>query len=230
MKIHHLDIVDNLFKEQELINLLEIVNELNFQDGKSTASERAVEVKHNLQAASFGGHAQQLIAQALINALSQNETVKNKILPLKVYPPIISKYLPGMQYGVHVDSPVMASADAGLVRTDIAMTLFLSDPTTYEGGELVLIIDNEEKAIKLNKGSAVFYPASMLHRVNMVKSGQRLAMVTWIQSLIPDAHKRNIIADIKRIEEKISSVNPHSSEALGLLQVYSNLIKMWSIL
>lgn len=41
---------------------------------------------------------------------------------------MISRYTAGMRYGTHVDDAVM-----GGIRTDISFTLFLADPSSYEG-------------------------------------------------------------------------------------------------
>lgn len=230
MKVENLLKVESFLNDEQVNRLVEIIGQLEFQDGRSTASERAIEAKHNLQLNPVNGYAKQTIEGVLIQALTSNLLIQETIFPLKVYPPIISKYILGMYYGSHVDSPIMADAQVGLIRTDMAMTLFLSNADDYDGGELVLLTDDGEVAIKLDKGGAVFYPASIVHRVNEVKRGERLAMVSWIQSLIPDPGRRAIVAEIKKIERKISLIDPHSEEALGLLQVYSNLIKMWSII
>lgn len=230
MKAENLLKINSFLNDEQVERLIEMIGQLEFQDGRSTATERAIGVKNNLQLSQLSGYAKQAIEGVLIQAITSNQQIQETIFPLKVFPPIISKYTVGMYYGSHVDSPVMADAQVGLIRTDMAMTLFLAHANDYEGGELVLLTDEGEVAIKLNRGSAVFYPASILHRVNEVKKGERLAMISWIQSLIPDPGRRAIVAEIKKIERKISLGNPYSDEALGLLQVYSNLIKMWSII
>ncbi|MBK8112748.1 MAG: hypothetical protein IPK46_21795 [Saprospiraceae bacterium] len=88
-------------------------------------------------------------------------------------------------------------------------------------------LNEGERQIKLNRGSAIIYPASVLHRVNTINSGQRIAIITWIQCLIADIEKRKLVAQIKNIQSQLEALDPKSTTALSLLQVYSNLMKMW---
>ncbi|WP_232225090.1 2OG-Fe(II) oxygenase family protein [Dactylococcopsis salina] len=42
-----------------------------------------------------------------------------------------------MFYGTHMDNAMMKEGDSK-IRTDVSLTLFLSNPESYEGGELIL--------------------------------------------------------------------------------------------
>lgn len=80
-----------------------------------------------------------------------------------------------------------------VIRTDLAMTIFLSDPTAYEGGELVIQTSFGPVPLKPAKGDAILYPCQFLHCVNEVKKGERLAAVTWVQSNIQLTEQRQIL-------------------------------------
>ena len=72
---------------------------------------------------------------------------------------MFSRYESGMQYGSHVDDALMDG-----MRTDVAFTLFLSDPTSYDGGELTIESAAGEETFKLDAGALVAYSATSLHR------------------------------------------------------------------
>lgn len=224
----NIHIVNNLLGDRELNLVNMVVSQLTFQDGATTATDAAKMVKRNLQVPQKEAAIKQQIDGIILQALSSNAYLEQNVLPYKVLPCIISMYETGMFYGRHVDSPIMADPQVGLIRTDFAMTLFLSDTEEYEGGALCLEVGGEIEKIKLPKGSAIIYPASVLHWVEEVRSGRRLAAVTWMQSLIGNVEHRNIISQLKMIQKQLEQMDPQSPQSLGLLQIYSNLMKMWA--
>jgi PKHD-type hydroxylase len=164
--------------------------------------------------------------QAIINnALASSPLFNAAVLPKYVYPFLISKYTPGMYYGWHVDSPLMGNPP---VRTDVAMTLFLSDPAAYEGGELVIQAGQHNIPFKPAKGDAIVYPCQYLHCVNEVRSGERRAAVTWIQSAVRAPDQRQILYNLNQVHALLSHKNQHAPETNLLLQTHSNLLRMWT--
>ncbi|MDF3073721.1 MAG: PKHD-type hydroxylase, partial [Alphaproteobacteria bacterium] len=127
------------------------------------------------------------------------------------------------EYGNHVDEAIMNG-----MRMDLAFTLFLSDPESYDGGELVIDNPTGDQEIKLPAGSAVLYPATSLHRVAPVTRGQRLAAVTWIRSMLRDAGQREIMFDLDRVHEILFKRDGKSLEADLLAKTQSNLLRMWA--
>ncbi len=79
----------------------------------------------------------------------------------------------GETYGFHVDGAVRQNGEAGWMRTDLSATLFLCDPESYEGGELVIEDTYGQHRVKLPAGHLVLYPASSLHCVTPVTRGVR---------------------------------------------------------
>ena len=82
------------------------------------------------------------------------------------------------------------------IRTDLSVTLFLSEPDEYDGGELIVEDYYGSHEVKLPAGHLVLYPASSLHTVTPVTRGVRVASFFWLQSMIRDAHARSLIFDL----------------------------------
>jgi PKHD-type hydroxylase len=80
-------------------------------------------------------------------------------------------------YNWHIDaSPTDTHAPRKL-----SMSLLLSDPYEFEGGELQ-IKTHDDEVVKLGmvKGRAWFFPSYMLHRVTPVTKGVRRSLVLWV--------------------------------------------------
>jgi PKHD-type hydroxylase len=214
-------LLDTLVTPAELLQLLTLLSGAAFESGAVTAGPGAREAKNNLQATS----AQPAVEEARVilrNALQRSEAFREFAFPLRIVPPLFSRYEPGMRYGEHTDNAVM-----GNVRTDLALTLFLSAPESYDGGELIVDVDREPRSIKLAAGNAVVYLATSLHRVAPVTRGMRLAAVTWVQSMIRDATRREILNDLDVTLRFLRGNAPNSREALSLAKVRTNLVRMW---
>jgi PKHD-type hydroxylase len=189
-----------------------------FIDGRVTASGKTLDVKHNLQVERTTAERSE-IDETVLAAFGKHRDFQNYALPSRYVLPIFSRYEPGMTYGDHVDDSVMGGY-AG-VRTDLAATLFLSPPSSYDGGELV--IEGREE-IKLDCGEVFVYPAGTVHRVAPVTRGVRLAAVTWLQSAVRDERLRAILYDLSRALRHAESLGDRGFSTL-LLKSYHNLIR-----
>lgn len=127
-----------------------------------------------------------------------------------------------MEYGAHVDDALMNG-----IRSDVSFTLFLSDPATYEGGELVIETSSGEDDIKLPAGSMIAYPSSSLHRVAPVTRGTRLAAVGWARSLIRDAGRRELLFDLDTARQSLFAREGKTAEFDLLSKTSANLLRMW---
>ncbi|NOZ11075.1 MAG: Fe2+-dependent dioxygenase [Gammaproteobacteria bacterium] len=199
--------------------------DMSFVDGRLSAGKVARRVKRNQEVAPTTPGLDQL------NNLLMGQLVKNPIyqavaMPLKIAAPYYVRYTKGMAYGEHIDDPIMRSDMP--YRSDIAITLFISDIDDYEGGELVIKTQYGDNKIKLAAGSAVLYPASSLHRVEEVSQGERLVAVTWVQSAIRDPNKREILYGLYRAREKLLNDSPDAEETAQIDHSYVNLVRMWS--
>lgn len=180
-----------LLETEEVQRIVAYLEQANFVDGRLTAHGKAREVKRNLQinAPEEGGENEKLIAAAL----ERNQDFVAFAFPKRMRIPMFNRYDVGMEYGPHIDLALMAG-----LRTDLAVTVFLSSPASYDGGELVMDLPSGQEEIKLDAGEAVVYPASTLHHVARVTRGVRLAAVTWVQSAVSDERIRAILHDIGR--------------------------------
>jgi len=195
-----------------------------FIDGKLSAGMAAQRVKHNEEVDVRSQDVQQL-NNLVMTRLVEHPTYRAAALPMKVASPYYARYSKGMSYGDHVDDPIM-QADTPY-RSDISITVFLSDKTDYEGGELVINTQYGEHPVKLAAGDAVMYPSSSVHHVNEITSGTRLVAVTWLQSLVREPAKRELLYDMYLVKEQLLREAPDDENTKRLDRSYVNLIRMW---
>lgn len=203
-----------------------LLPQITFEDGKNTATGAAREVKNNRQAVRTPNPAHQRAQEIVFHTLAQHPLVQMAFMPKAILPSTISKYSNGMTYGWHTDSPIMSNGQT--IRVDLSCTVFLSDPESYTGGELVIHTATGFVPFKGNKGDAVIYPTTRLHCVNPVTAGERTAAVTWLQSFIKETEQRELIFQLKSVQESVAQRDPQSTENLLLLQIYSNMVRMWA--
>src|SRR3990172_3958009 len=216
----------SILTPDELGGAREMLARVKFVDGKASAGLAAARVKNN-QEAERGAQDLARLDDLVMGDLVRHPVYRAGALPLKVVAPFYARYVPGMRYGDHVDDPIMGGA-AGLYRTDIAITIFLNDPGDYDGGELVIHTAFGENKMKLPAGDAVMYPASSRHRVAEVTRGERLVAVTWVQSLVRDPARRELLYGLNQAREKLLSDAPQAGETAQVNAAYVNLVRMWS--
>jgi PKHD-type hydroxylase len=215
-------LLDKVVTPAELQRLITLLASTKFGSGVATAGPAARNVKDNLQAIADQPGMDE--ARSIVGAaLTRSEAFRDHVFPLRMVPPLFSRYEPGMRYGEHTDNAVM-----GNVRTDLALTLFISPPDSYDGGELVVDVDRDPRSIKLAAGCAVVYLASSLHRVEPVARGTRLAAVTWVQSMVRDPAQRELLVDIGTTLRFVRASAPNTRETLSLAKARANLLRMWS--
>jgi len=197
-----------------------------FVDGQLSAGAAARRVKHN-QELDHGVEFLERLNRVVMGNLVRHPAYRAGALPLHAASPLYARYRPGMAYGDHLDDPIMG-ADGVKYRSDIAITIFLSAPDEYAGGELVIGAHAGGHVVKLPAGDAVLYPAGTLHRVNPVTHGERLVAVTWVQSLVRDPGQRELLHGLNAARERLLQSAPDTIEAAQVNAAYLNLIRMWS--
>lgn len=196
-------------------------------DGRVTAGVQSALAKHNLQLPEEAPEAQAL-GEVVIAALQQNPEFLSAALPKAVFPPLFSRYEPGMGFGAHVDNAVRAGP-GGRLRTDVACTLFLADPADYDGGELVVEDSFGEHSVKGRAGDLVVYPASSVHRVEPVTRGARLVAFFWVQSMVRRDDQRALLYRLDRdIAQTRTALGDGHPTAVSLTAGYHNLVRMWA--
>lgn len=195
-------------------------------DGRSTAGPVARQVKRNLEV-SGDDPAVKRVAERVTRALNANRAFREFAMPHKIRMPIVSIYEPGMEYGNHVDAPIMGEGPIHATRTDLSATVFLSDLDSYDGGELVLETPTGARRSRLEAGGAVVYPTHYIHRVDPVTRGQRVAVVTWMQSRVRDHDERQILYDLSCAIRALPK-ETGEAERLRLHHVFTRLYQKWT--
>ena len=216
--------IKSLINEAQIQKIQEILNASEFVDGKATAGKVAEKIKNNLES-SLPPEKQQLLNRVLMASLGNNEQFKSFALPNRMADFIFSRYENGMTYGDHVDDPIMGG---GKFRTDVSMTVFLNNADEYEGGELTVRTPFGDQKVKLNAGDAVVYPSASVHEVAPVTSGVRQVALTWIQSFVRDAAKRELLYELDQAREILFAKDSESDESKYVDRTYANLLRMWA--
>jgi PKHD-type hydroxylase len=221
--------IEGLLGPDELERARAVLAGAPWGDGRVTAGHQSAQVKHNLQLAEDCAEAQEL-GRMVLEALGRSALFIPAALPLRVFPPLFNRYDPGMDFGAHVDNAMRQVRGSGhTIRTDISCTLFLSDPASYDGGELVVQDTYGEQRVKLAAGSAVIYPATSLHRVEPVTRGSRVASFFWMQSMVRDGMRRRLLFDLDMaINGLRADVPGQHPSVVSLTGVYHNLLRQWA--
>lgn len=220
--------VPDVFTADQVKACREALERADWIDGRVTAGHQSAQAKHNLQLPEDHPLAHQW-GEAVLQALSRNGLFHAAALPLKIFPPLFNCYREGGNFGVHIDNAIRdVRGTPHRVRTDLSATLFLSEPDSYDGGELVVEDTYGAHAVKLPAGHLVLYPASSLHRVNPVTRGARLASFFWIQSLVRDDGERTLLFDLDQAITRLSRDLPNHPALVSLTGTYHNLLRRWA--
>jgi PKHD-type hydroxylase len=196
-------------------------------DGRETVGPQGALVKRNQQVPDASPLRMEL-GREILAACARHPDFHAATLPVKILPPRFNRYAEGGTYGAHVDGAVMALADGSQLRSDIACTVFLADPGSYDGGELIVDDTYGEHEVKLPAGDAIVYPASSLHRVEPVTRGARVASFFWIQSLVRDEAQRRTLLQLDDAVRRLTADGADMGAVKQLTGVYHNLLRQWS--
>lgn len=196
-------------------------------DGRETVGPQGAEVKRNLQLPESSPLRAEL-GREVLAACARHPVFHAATLPVKILPPRFNRYENGGAYGAHVDGAVMALAGGSQLRSDVACTLFLADPDSYDGGELIVEDTYGDHEVKLPAGDAIVYPASSLHRVEPVTRGARVAAFFWIQSLVRDEAQRRTLVQLDTAIRQLTASAADAATLKQLTGVYHNLLRQWS--
>ncbi|WP_395026194.1 Fe2+-dependent dioxygenase [Comamonas odontotermitis] len=222
--------IHQLLSPSEVAEARQQLVDAPWQAGRRTAGPQAAQVKRNAQLPESSATAQSL-RQLVLRGLENSAQFFSAALPKHISPPMFNRYAGDANtYGNHVDAAVRFLPDGkGRVRTDVSCTVFLSDPTSYDGGELVVEDTFGTQRIKLDAGDAVLYPGTSIHRVEPVTRGERLASFFWIQSMVRSDEQRRLLYDM---DQHLMRLRTHLGETdpaiVGLTGTYHNLLRMWA--
>jgi PKHD-type hydroxylase len=198
-------------------------------DGNATSGAQSALAKHNLQLPEEAPAARELGA-LILDALGRSPLFIAAALPLKVFPPLFNRYEGGGRFDTHVDNAIRVKRGSDFrIRSDLSATVFLADPDSYDGGELVVEDHLGTHAVKLAAGDMVLYPASSLHHVTPVTRGARLASFFWVQSMVRDDGARRTLFDLDSAIQEIAAERGQGDPAIiRLTGVYHNLLRRWA--
>lgn len=212
-----------LLSPADLSRLNEIAPKMKFVDGRATNPDNVT--KQNLQAdpkSPFYTESSNIVMTALLRSRAFREFA----FPKRIAPPMLARYTPGMKYGVHADSAFVAAPGASL-RADVSATIFISDPTSYEGGELTIYLGERAMRIKGQPGDIVVYPSTTLHEVTPVTAGERLVAITFVQSHIADESRRTLLYELNEVTA-LEGLKMQWQNRVRLEAVSNNLMRQWA--
>ena len=221
--------VPDILSKAEVADFRAIMDAAEWEDGRSTAGAQSALVKNNEQLPPNSKAARKL-GERVLSAISASPLFISAAVPLQIFPPLFNRYGAGNHFGIHVDNAVRGDHLTGLrIRTDLSVTLFLSEPEDYDGGALVIEDYYGSHEVKLPAGHLVLYPASSLHMVTPITRGVRVASFFWLQSMIRDAHARSLVFDMDgAIQSLVERLGRDDPETVRLTGIYHNLIRYWA--
>jgi len=197
----------DLFKRHEAVAISENLRDAAWGVGKARTKELTGTIKKNSELLEYRG------LQNIGKTIGSHPQIQLDHIPFKLHPPKFSSYKQGDYYQSHTDAPWM-----GVTRTDLSCTLWLTED--YEGG--FLRVDGEE--IKGKPGQCVVYDCGSPHEVTPVTAGERICVVTWIQSRIRDSHKRQLVSDFRKF---LANFEDNQKLFVAGGQIHSALLRMW---
>lgn len=221
--------IPHILTPEEVQHAQGLLANASWADGRASAGSQAQAVKNNEQLPHDCDAATQIRA-LLLRGLDRNPTFFSAALPKRVFTPRVNRYSGASNfYGPHVDNAVRFAPDTGQrVRTDISGTLFLTEPDTYDGGELVIQDSAGPQRVKLAAGSLVLYAGTSVHQVEPVTRGARLACFFWIESMVRSHEQRQLLFDLDMHLLSLRQQHGETAETTGLTGTYHNLLRMWA--
>lgn len=221
--------IPELLNAEEVAQARLLLRDAHWDDGRASAGTQAVKVKNNQQLPRDCPAARGIRAMVL-QALDRNAMFFSAALPKRVFTPHVNRYRGETNsYGEHVDNAIRFAPDTGLrIRTDLSATVFLSDPADYEGGELAVGQGSASTRIKLAAGHMVLYPGTSVHQVTPVKRGERLVCFFWIESMVRQLERRELLFQLDMAILDMRRQHGDGDETVRLTGCYNNLLRMWA--
>jgi PKHD-type hydroxylase len=208
----------------EVARLGELARDVHFVNGRLSNPNN--QTKDNLQADPADPRATES-TRIVADAFARSEEFREFAFPKRIAPPLLARYDSGMKYGAHADAAHLRMADGTMLQSDLSATVFLCDPTSYQGGELVFHIGTRPVAAKGVPGEVIVYPSTMLHEVRPVRAGQRLVSITFIESMVPNEYERTQLYELNEVMA-LEGLNMQWQNRVRLDTVRQNLLRLFS--
>lgn len=215
--------IPDVLNAREILEIRRVLEKHQFVSGTATGK---ASLKNNLQANPQAPEVQRAL-QGVLNALMRSEEFTAFAIPHNVQL-MFNRYDPGMTYKDHIDAALMGPSQRQALRSDLSVTVHLTDPKTFAGGDFVIQTPYGEQRLRGGQGSAIVYPSSMLHRVEPIIGGSRVSCVGWIQSFVRDLEERRIVWELERLRNDLMAALPDSPFPERFGQIHQNLLRKWS--
>ena len=213
----------DLLTPEEVAELRRIGDTAAFLDGRISNPHNTT--KANLRV--NDAQAFQRSAQLAMQAFGRSREFGDWAFPKTLAVPTLTKYVAGGKYGVHADAAFMPMGpDKPELRSDLSCTVFVSAPESYDGGELVIHLGSRTVAVKGAAGSAVVYPSTTLHEVRPVTRGDRLVVLTFIESRVKDPAQRDLLYEMNEVAA-LEGLNMSWDNRTRLQRVRDGLFRLW---
>jgi len=221
--------IPEVLASQDLAEIRRLIDGAEWVDGNVTSGRQAALAKRNRQLAEDSAAAKRA-GEIVLDALGKSLLFMASALPAKIWPPLFNRYGVGEQFSMHVDNAVrLARGGAERLRSDLSATLFLADPASYDGGELIVEDTYGAHEVKLAAGDLILYPASSLHHVTPVTRGERVAAFFWVQSMIRDDARRRLLFEMDlAVQSLAGELGQGHRSVVALTGTYHNLLRMWA--
>ncbi len=168
---------------------------------------------------------------AIESALTAHEPFVNAALPTALTPFQFDRHVVGSPVEDRMDFPLSRLGTPEAMRIDAVCAVFLSDPESYDGGELIINSSTAPMPLKLPVGNAVVFPATDFHTTTAVTRGERWIAICGVQSAVRGTREREILTemwvalnDFKTLQPAAGSDNNDGVRILG--KARSNLIRL----
>jgi PKHD-type hydroxylase len=220
--------IPEVLNQEEVGLFRKELDNTSWVDGKVTAGYQSAQVKENMQLPETSVVAIEL-GRRIVQALHRNPLFISAALPAKIFPPLFNRYDGGHSFGNHVDNSIRRIPATGeQIRTDLSVTLFLSSPEEYDGGELIVDDTYGAHSVKLPAGHMVLYPSTSLHRVLPVTRGSRVSSFFWLQSMVRRDEQRSLLLNLDVAIQKVGQDMPEHPSLVEFTGVYHNLLREWA--
>ena len=213
-----------LLEKEDVDSLVESLNRdpTLWRDGSLTAGEFAASVKKNKQ---LDPKSQAMVSgvEFVTRKLIENPLIKSFSLVKRVHSVMFSKCEDGDGYGWHVDNPFSKYG-----RRDLSFTIFLSELSDYQGGDLSIQSMQDSHDVRLPPGHIFLYPSTALHCVKQLTSGTRLVCVGWIESYVPSMEDRLLLFNLETGARSLLARHGRSDELDLIYQSYTNAVRRLS--
>ncbi len=214
--------IKDFLTPEEVARLRELALKAQFVDGRISNPHN--QAKNNLQVNEADPNYTES-SKIVAAAFARSTSFRDFAFPKNVAPPLLARYEAGMAYGAHADVSHMRLG-TGMLRSDLSATVWLNDPASYDGGELVIYLGAKPVVIKGEAGSLIVYPSTQLHEVAPVRRGQRLVSITFIESLIPDEFLRTQLYELNEVAA-LEGLKMEWGNRVRLEAVKNNLLRLW---